>query len=1287
MLACWAAALLALAPAPLALAPSVLALAPSELAPAPARAAQAPARAAPTPAQRVLAALDASDRLQPLVARAELRAVLEQGLSGPPAEAGPELALAARALLSLDDALEDWPATEAWHAALAAARARAGGATAESAALLAQGHATALRALGRCDEARALARELGLISDGWVLGPFDNERGAGYARAFAPELGMTLATRVAGRARELHWRRNPAPGHPLGRVLLHEILRPRQDGVAYFATVLESPRAQEARIVLSTNCAWRAWLGGREIGARAARRPALPDQDWIPVRLEAGRNELLLKLANEDQEAWAFALRIADGDGRGLPEVRARPEWFEGGMPVASASAAAADLDPPALRALTERADPLGAALCAQLEYHAHVGDAQDPRLVLRAERWTALEPDAPAAWHALAHALRGRLPRALEEDALDRRLQAWRRVLELDPRHAGALASLAEHYLSDAPQPEQADLFSARALAAAPQSARALALRAQHLEGRGRALEARVLREAAAAAPESAHQPWAVVQRAAQRRANGDADGALADLRAAFEQRRLAGPVRDALRLRLVDAGRYDEALALEQELLAGAPFEVDALLVQAELDELAGAPERARERLAAALALCPEEPQVWRALARIEQRLSDGAGADRAYAALLALEPGDARARRARALLAPENATDFETPYRWDGLARAAERRAEGPAPADEPVEVVARTKVWKVDADGTEHAYEHVLLRIGNERGARMLDTWPIVHASGAQPFVHTLRAIRPDGSFERATPPRQARATGDGRVARVWDLPPLGTGDCVEAEWRIDESGPDLFGRYFGARHLFQADYPDPPAAVVFSELIVLSAPRIDVYVEERNGDRLEHEISVDEQGLRRYRFEARKLPRLAPEGFMPPREELLPVVDLSTYSDWAAFGRWWWSFLEKELDTSTAMRAKVAELTAGRAGERERVEAILRFVAQEVRYNSWPFGTHGYEPYSASTIFERRLGDCKDKTILLRQMLAEIGVAARPVLLRAQHRRGSEPLRAAMVEHFDHCIAWVEPTETRAGYFLDATAEHNPLDYLREDDQGAEVLIVGPDGVERAAIPYASADAHRLVRRYRVELAPDGGGRVALRDESVGGFGVRLRERYAGHADARATRLAAEYERGLGKVVAGAIQSSDLDDLGAPAWLEAELDAAQLWTEESGGTTLPLAFDALGILDAAVESPGERRHNLVFDRPFGLDTAIEWRLPAGRQLRALPAPVRIELAGLLEYRCEARAIDGGVAVERSFRLHERRIPLARYAEFQDALRRIASAERARIELGAAGEERR
>jgi hypothetical protein len=1256
----------------------------------------APARAQDV-APRVLAALERGERLQLLEARDGLRAALEQALTSgaasataPSAETARELAaavLAARALATCDDQLEDWNSIEAWYAAHASAAAAA---PPELAGLLAQQQANALRALGRNDAALQLSQQQGFVSDAWILGPFDNERGAGYDRTLAPELGMALDARATGKSRELGWRRNPAPQHPLGRVLLHELLRPVDDAVAYAATLLESERETAALLVLSTACSYKLWLGGELVAARDARRPLTPDQDWIPVRLRAGRSELLLKLANEDQGWWGYALRVADSEGRPLAGVRGDAQALQRLAPVSSSTRAfeADAFDPPTLRAVASALDLRSTALCAQLEYYAHPHDAQGGALVGAAEREVALAPAEASAHYRLSRALRGRLERTLEEDAVDRRLAALRRTLELDPTHAGALADLSEHYLDDAPQPERVEELSLRALSAAPLSARATRLRARHLDERERVLEARALLEHVLTLPETAAQPWAAAARAERLVELGRRDEALGLLRAAFDERRLGGPVRAALRARLVDAGLEDEALRVEADVLAGAPFEVDTRLASAELEELRGDAAAARIHLEAALALCPDDTRAWRALARVEQRLGDRAGADRALGQLLVLEPGDTRARRARALLASAGVESFETPYRWDAVARATAHARGAPLALGEPVQVIDRTKVWKVDADGAEHVYEHVLLRAQNERGVQLLDEWPIVHAERAQPYVHQVRVIRADGSFERATPPRRARALGSDRVARVWNLPPLAAGDYVEAEWRIDERGPDVFGRYFGARHLFQADFPDAQASVLRSELVVLSAPALNVYVAERNTREIEHELTVDPHGLRLYRFVARNLPRPAPEGFMPPLDESVPVVDLSTYPDWTAFGRWWWNFIEKEFDTSAELQAKVAELVQGQSTERERVEAIARFVGQEVRYNSWPFGTHGYEPFSASTIFERRLGDCKDKSILLRQMLAEIGVSALPVLIRAQYRRGDEPLAAAMVEHFNHCIAWVEPTPQRDGYFLDATADHNPIDTLREDDQGARVLIVGPSGVELRDIPYDPASANTLQRRYEVELADDGSGVVAVRDTSNGQFGVRLRQRYAGRADGLAARLAADYESAFSKIDVLEARASELDDIAAPAWLEARFRAGSLWTLEAGAPTLGLYFDPLPILDAAAEAPATRTHDLLFDRPFGLATTSEWKLPAGRAPRALPAPVRVEVPGLLRYHCEVRATAAGCAIERSFELLERRVPLARYAEFQAALREIASSERRRIELsGVAAEEQR
>ena len=55
-------------------------------------------------------------------------------------------------------------------------------------------------------------------------------------------------------------------------------------------------------------------MNGERVSERQGRHTSEPDDVAIPVRLEAGWNRVLVKVANLDG-GWAFQLRAADPDG------------------------------------------------------------------------------------------------------------------------------------------------------------------------------------------------------------------------------------------------------------------------------------------------------------------------------------------------------------------------------------------------------------------------------------------------------------------------------------------------------------------------------------------------------------------------------------------------------------------------------------------------------------------------------------------------------------------------------------------------------------------------------------------------------------------------------------------------------------------------------------------------------------------------------------------------------------------------------------------------------------
>jgi len=107
-----------------------------------------------------------------------------------------------------------------------------------------------------------------------------------------------------------------------GAVNLIEVVGNHQDAVAYLRAKVWSPQTQKATLLLGTDDGVKVWLNGKQIHANNAARGVAVDQDKVPVSLQQGLNELLLKVTNGGGD-WGAIARFAGEGGplRNLNEV------------------------------------------------------------------------------------------------------------------------------------------------------------------------------------------------------------------------------------------------------------------------------------------------------------------------------------------------------------------------------------------------------------------------------------------------------------------------------------------------------------------------------------------------------------------------------------------------------------------------------------------------------------------------------------------------------------------------------------------------------------------------------------------------------------------------------------------------------------------------------------------------------------------------------------------------------------------------------------------------------
>ncbi len=152
-----------------------------------------------------------------------------------------------------------------------------------------------------------------LDDDAWmIIGPFDNTAGNGFNSEYPPEKEMDFTGEYAGNEGSVKWFK-PKRGRIDGFVDLAALLGRVNWAVAYAATSVQSPETRQVQLRIGSDDDIKVWLNGELVLSRNVDRPAVPDEDIVPVTLQKGQNQLLLKVCNR-LYSWGFYARITDAN-------------------------------------------------------------------------------------------------------------------------------------------------------------------------------------------------------------------------------------------------------------------------------------------------------------------------------------------------------------------------------------------------------------------------------------------------------------------------------------------------------------------------------------------------------------------------------------------------------------------------------------------------------------------------------------------------------------------------------------------------------------------------------------------------------------------------------------------------------------------------------------------------------------------------------------------------------------------------------------------------------------
>ncbi len=1008
---------------------------------------------------------------------------------------------------------------------------------------------------------------------------------------------------------------------------------------AWLAWVLVSNRPRTVVMRLGARGRLRSATVIGQVGPKSAHAALAPDQDEWGIRVRPGPNLVVVEVQSLSDPSELF-VRFGPG-ATVLPADEARPQveelWRGNRRPLVR-------------RRSSRRSEPTrqhsvdDAAWFAWLR-HERAVDAPEV-IPSAAERWA--ERAAPRSTFAalvLASIVTPRDP--------DRARDLYLRTLESDPPVPEAWYRLGE--------------LSARAdrvfdAVEAYDTARRLqpdnpAFEARRAElGFDRLGESSYARERLRRSP-ARRSPQVAAEAARMALATGDLDDAWAWVEEGLRVDYGHAALRSLAFTIAVERGDEAEALRRARADMALEPDRVRPRLEYARL--VARTPSAALRSLEPALALFPTNAELLVTAADLCAAAGDDAAAAKHLEAALRVEPHRRELASWRAELLSETpaAPGVQAKPAWHEREVAPLERAVGAA-------LLFDQRTIQLYPDGSYAREIHQVVRVLEPERHADLQTWSLPYAPSREVLRPIeIRRVSADG---RSEPPVASRDVGTpDKVAGMYldqrffvlELGRLEAYDIIEVHYRIESHGPNPFGGFFGSVEHAQSELPS------YEFIVDAVAPKTRPFFGVQRGLPAPQTISgADTQTLR---WRAGPLTALPVEPLGPAYTEVGAFVSFGSYRDWSQLSSWYAAIVRKQLVLDEPSRGAARRAVGSAKGTADIVKKLFDYVVRSTRYVGIELGVHGFTPFPAHEVHQRRYGDCKDKSVLLMAMLQEFGIEARIVLVRTVDR-GPFPEDAPTMWSFNHAVTYVPSLDL----YLDPTTEFTSTDVLPELDQGAFALVIGVDGSHRLAhLPRSTAADNFNRSRYRATLGSDGTLVLSGR-ESFGGAPAAEVRRVFQAPESRRRQLELHLGGQFSGVTIESLEFDAVDGRVDPVGYRYDAAIGRYGRRKGDRIVLPVSLFQHG-LSGRYAGSASRSLPVRIAYPWKTTNRIEYSVPEAATVEVLPEGVVID-SEWVTLRQSVETSEDGFVVEDTVEFTARRIEPEDYSAFRAVCLRIDDA---------------
>ncbi len=230
-------------------------------------------------------------------------------------------------------------------------------------------------------------------------------------------------------------------------------------------------------------------------------------------------------------------------------------------------------------------------------------------------------------------------------------------------------------------------------------------------------------------------------------------------------------------------------------------------------------------------------------------------------------------------------------------------------------------------------------------------------------------------------------------------------------------------------------------------------------------------------NTDIDGFQQIEMQCKNVKAIKLEDNIPSWTIPYKYFELSSLKSWKDVNIWAQKVfaLNNEPDLDDVFK----ELFTGKETTDDKINKIINYVQDEIRYMGIESGIGSIKPFSPELVVKRRYGDCKDKSLLLVTLLKKIGVKeAYPALVNVALQHELQKLGPSN-EIFNHCIVTFKYNDTT--YWIDPTIPLQGGDFkdINIADFGNALIIGMPSDTLQKMTPGKTEAFADIVDEYTI----------------------------------------------------------------------------------------------------------------------------------------------------------------------------------------------------------------